>query len=317
MARVSVVVPTFNRRDSVSEALDSILAQSYREFEIVISDDGSTDGTPIQIFEVFGAQAEAIDILRSMGPSSIKPFSHVFQNEGITIQYHYGINRGLSTARNRGIRAARGELVAFLEAEDTWETHHLQSQIDFFETKQDARVCRVIERVVKDGKVRVSRKPVTASGWIFETALEASPMSTSAVLAHRTCFTECGAFDENLPSCDEYDFWVRLTSRYPVYLVEGPIVLRRCTRPDGSSRAWSWDRFRVYALEKSFQSGHLTPRQRFLVSQEIVRKCERLVEGFRRQKSEERANFYERKRRRFAHEVRKLRASTAIKATVS
>jgi hypothetical protein len=145
---------------------------------------------------------------------------------------------------------------------------------------------------------------------MFEETLEASPMSTSAVIAHRRCFAACGVFDENLPACDEYDLWVRLAARYPIYyLADGPVVTRTSSKGDGSSRTWSWDRFRVYALEKAFQSGHLTPDQRFVVAQQIVEKCERLVEGFRRQRSDERSNFYERKRRRFAQEVRKLRAS--------
>lgn len=309
MSRVSVVVPTYNRKESVAEALRSVLAQTFRDFEIVVADDGSTDGTPVNLFQTLGAQPEAIEALTRMNPTSIKPFSHAFSNDSLAIQYHYGINRGLSTARNRGIRAARSDFIAFIEAEDLWEPDHLKTQVDFLEMHPGSKVCRVSERNVKDGKPRVSRNSSTASGWIFEATLEASPMCTSAVLIHRSCFTACGAFDENLPACDEYDLWLRLASRYPVHYLEGPTVTRRSGRPDGSSRAWGWDRFRVYALEKAFQSGHLSPTQRFLVAEQIVHKCERLVEGFRRQKSEERSNFYERKRRRFAQEVRKLRAS--------
>lgn len=315
MARVSVVVPTHNRRESVTEALDSVLAQSYREFEIVVTDDGSNDGTPSLIFEALGAEPEVLDFVNRMGPTGLKPFSHRFVSGSIPVQYHYGINRGLSTARNRGIRMARGEYVAFLEADDLWEGNHLEALVSYLDKHPDADVCRAAERPARESKDRAPRKPVTTSGWIFAQALEASPMSPSAVLLRRACFSECGAFDENLPACDEYDLWIRLTSRYPVHLVDGPIVTRRSCRPDGSSRAWSWDRFRVYALEKAFQSGHLTAEQRFQVSQEIVHKCERLVDGFRRQKSEERANFYERKRRRFAHEVRKLRATRVAKVS--
>jgi glycosyltransferase involved in cell wall biosynthesis len=315
MARVSVIVPTHNRRESVTEALDSIMAQTFREFEIVVTDDGSTDGTPSLIFETLGAEQEVIEYLNQLGPASLKPFSHKFSSRGVPIQYHYGISRGLSTARNRGIRMARGDYVAFLEADDLWEPTHLEALVAFLSDNPAAHVCRAAERTVRDGRARTSRKPVASSGWIFEAALEASPMSPSAVMVRRPCFAECGAFDENLPACDEYDLWVRMTSRYPVHFVQGPVVTRRSTRPDGSSRAWGWDRYRVYALEKAFQSGHLSPEQRFQVAQEIVRKCERLVDGFRRQKSEERANFYERKRRRFAHEVRKLRASRVAKVS--
>ncbi len=310
MARVSVVVPTYNRRESVIEAIDSIRDQTFRDYEIVIADDGSTDGTPLALFEHLGAQPEAIGVLSRMSPNSVKPFSHAFLHEDRTIQYHYGINRGLSTARNRGIRSSRGEYVAFIESEDLWDEAHLKTTIDFLDEQNDTKVCRVGERYMRDGKPRTRRHTCTNSGWIFDVALEASPMSTSAVVLHRSCFRACGSFDENLPACDEYDLWIRIASRYPIQFLKGPVVTRRSGRPDGSSRAWSWERFRVYALEKAFQGGSLAPEQRFLVAQEIVQKCERLVDGFRRQKSEERSNFYERKRRRFAQEVRKLRCST-------
>ncbi len=309
MARVSVVVPTYNRKESVADALQSVLGQTYRDFEIVIADDGSTDGTPCHLFEQLGAQAEAIEVLSRMNPTAIKPFSHAFTHDHVTIQYHYSINRGYSAARNRGIRSARGHYVAFLEPEDLWKQNHLETQLAFIDLHPDAKVCRTSEVHMKDGKARATRHKVTESGWIFRHTLEASPMSPSAVLAHRECFAACGAFDENLPACDEYDLWLRLASRYPIYYLDQQTVIRRSSRQDGSSRAWGWDRFRVYALEKAFQSGHLSPVQRFEVAEEIVHKCERLVDGFRRQKSDERSNFYERKRRRFALEVRKLRAT--------
>ncbi|MCK4305695.1 MAG: glycosyltransferase family 2 protein [Candidatus Eisenbacteria sp.] len=310
MARVTVIVPTHNKKEPVAEALRSVLSQTFRDFEIVVSDDGSTDGTPLHLLRMLGAQPDALEILSRMSPTSIKPFSHAFSQNGVTVQYHYGSNRGLSAARNRGIRSARGDYIAFIEAEDEWQREHLEVQMAFLESHPDARLCRVAERYVKDGKPRKNRNTSTASGWIFEAALEASPMSTSALLAHRSCFASCGAFDENLPACDEYDLWLRFAARYPIYYIpDGPIVTRKSARGDGSSRTWSWDRFRVYALEKAFQSGHLSPNQRFMVAQEIVRKCERLVQGFRRQRSDERSNFYERKRRRFAQEVRKLRSS--------
>lgn len=309
MARVSVVVSTYNRRDAVSEAIRSVLDQTLEDYEIIIADDGSTDGTPIHLFEALGAQPETLSALMRMGPTSIKPFSHAFVRGDTTIQYHYGINRGLSTARNRGIRAARGEYIAFLEAEDLWDSRHLETLVGYFEQDTDVRVCRVAERHLKDGKPRPRKKPCTEQGWIFETALDASPMATSAVMVHRSCFTACGAFDENLPACEEYDLWLRLAARHEIHYVTDVTVICRSNKPDGSSRSWGWERFRVYALEKAFQSGNLSPRQRFEVAQAIVRKCERLVEGFRRQKSDERSNFYERKRKRFTHEVRKLKSS--------
>ncbi len=308
MVRATVVVPTCNKRDLVLEAIGSAMVQSVRDFEIVIVDDGSTDGTPIEIFTAFGAQPRAVEALKRFHPAAIKPFSHFFTHEGVAVQYHYNTNRGLSAARNRGIRRARGPYIAFLEAEDLWDRVHLESQLTFLQTNPWVRVARVGERSLKEPcRARRPRKTEKTSGWVFANALEACPQTISCAVVHRSCFVECGAFDENLPACEDYDFWLRLAARFPIYYVEGAQVTRRSPRQESATRSWTWDRFRVYALEKSFQSGHLDAEQRFLVSQEIVHKCEHLVEGFKRQNSEERANFYERKR--FAQEVRKLRAS--------
>lgn len=309
MARVSVLVPTYNKKDTIGEALESVFSQTYRDFEVVIVDDGSTDGTPLHVFSTFGAQPQAIEELSRMNPTAIRPFSHPFVHDGVQIWYHYYPNRGLAAARNRGIRCARGAYVAFLEADDLWANTHLAAHVRFHETCADAAISHGPARHVKErGRPRRSRKDAPPSGWIFERALEASPVTISAAMAHRLCFNECGAFDENLPACEDYDLWLRMSAHFPIYFVDGPEVRQRTPRPQGT-RAWSWDRYRVYALEKAFQSGKLTAEQRLLVASEIVHKCENLVEGFQNLKSEERASFYERKRKRFVLEVRKLRAS--------
>jgi glycosyltransferase involved in cell wall biosynthesis len=310
MVGATVVVPTCNKKESVTQALQSVLAQTYRNFEIAIVDDGSTDGTPAHVFRGFCTESKVVEVLSRLNPTGLRPFAHHFTCNGITVKYHYHTNRGLGAARNRGIRHARGTYIAFLEAEDIWDPLHLETQIAFFEANRWARICHVGERHVRDGlRPHKPRKGEKASGWVFPHALEGCPTSISCTMIHRSCFAECGAFDENLPACEDYDLWLRLAARYPIYYVDGPEVVRRSPRPEISQHAWTWDRFRVYALEKAFQGGHLNPEQRFLVSQEIVNRCERLVEGFRRQKSEERANFYERKRKRFSQEVRKLRAA--------
>lgn len=311
MARVTVVLPTFNKRENVAEALESVLTQTYTERDVVVVDDGSTDGTAVDLFARFGAQPRARQIVESMNPAAMKPFSHAFPSRGSTIVYHYQSNRGLSAARNRGILETRGRLLAFIEAEDLWDRRHLDTHIRFRQDHPAAMVTCVGECPLKGNGRRHTAKSGLAqpTGWIFEQTLTASPLCTSAVLMSRRVIEECGVFDENLEACEDYDFWLRISPRYPIYGLEGAPIMRRSPRREPSARAWSAEKFRVYALEKSFQSGHLDGHQRLLVAEEIVRKCERLVDGYRRTKSDERANFYERKRKRYSLEVRKLRAS--------
>jgi len=313
MARVSVIVATHNKRDLLLEALESVFHQSYRDFDVIVVDDGSTDGTPVQVFSRFGAQPEAIAALARMNPTSIRPFSHSFVHHGLPVHYHYYGNRGLSSARNRGIRVARSPLLAFLDHEDAWSPDHLALSAEVHEDDAHPVISYVNECSPKErARARAARRDEPLSGMIFEHVLDASQICISSSMINRVCFNECGFFDENLPACADYDLWLRLCSRYPVVHVPGPQLTRRSVRHRSSSRAWTWDRYRVYALEKAFQSGHLDPGQRLLVAEEIVRKCERLVDGFTKQTSDERANFYERKRKRFALEVRKLRASEGL-----
>jgi glycosyltransferase involved in cell wall biosynthesis len=309
MARVSVVIPAYNKKDFIVDALDSVFAQSYRDFEVIVVDDGSTDGTALQVFSSYGAQPKAIEELTRMSPTSVRTFTHLFVHDAVQVWYHYNQNRGLAAARNRGIRCAHGTHIAFLEAEDLWDSMHLATHMSFHDESDTPVISHTGARHLKErGRPRKSRKEAPPTGYIFEHALDTSPIGISAALAHRACFAECGYFDENMPACEDYDLWLRMSARFPICYLDGPEVIQRHARVH-SARAWSWDRYRVYALEKSFQGGKLDPVQRFLVAKEIVRKCERLVDGFQNLKSEERANFYDRKRKRFALEVRKLRAS--------
>ncbi|MBP7669301.1 MAG: glycosyltransferase family 2 protein [Candidatus Eisenbacteria bacterium] len=314
MATVSVLVPLCNRRELALEAIESVLAQTFRDFELVIADDGSCDGTPLALFSRLGAEPKAIRILSGMmSAGALQPFSHVFSHEDIRVQYHFLLNRGLSAARNRGLRQARGEYLAFLEPEYIWDPTHLETLVGHCRAHPTVKMCHVGERSTKEkGRARRFKTTPESSGGIFEQAITAAPFAISSMLAHRSCFAECGGFDENLPSCEDYDILLRLTARNQVSFVDGETeVLKRMMRAENPSRGWKAERYRVYALEKSFQSGHLNADQRLLVAEEILRKCERLVEGYRRKEGEERASFYDRKRRRFAQEVRKLRASAA------
>lgn len=307
MPRVSVVLPTYNRRETIAEALESVLSQTCRERDVVIIDDGSTDGTAAYLFARFGAQPRAQEILNEMSPAAMRPFSHAFSVDGSTILYHYQSNRGLSAARNRGIATSRSRYIAFIEADDTWDPRHLEIHLRFHLEHPSAMVSYVGEMPAASTRARAAR--ALPSGWIFEHVLAGSPICISSVFLNRSAIDACGAFDENLEACEDYDLWLRLATRSPIYHLGGAFVLRRSPRRDGTARAWSAEKFRAYALEKAFQGGHLNGHQRLSVAEEIVRKCERLVEGYRRTKSDERASFYERKRKRYSLEVRKLRAS--------
>ncbi len=311
MPRISVIVPTYNRRDCLVETLRSTLNQSFRDFEILVVDDGSTDDSAIEVLRQFGPDPERAESgWRQHTASASGTCGFGFWTPELYLQYIYlQANRGMGAARNRGLQAAHGDFVAFLEPEYTWASHHLARQIEFFEQRPDAWIAQgriVVGRSApKTPKKRSRPAPTTLR---FEEVVAGNELATSAMVIRRACIVAHGCFDENLPSCEDYDLWVRIAAHVPIHQVPDSYVhVRQAPAPP----SWSLDRYRVYALEKAFQSGHLSSDQRHRVAEELVNRCDCLVDGFRKRNNTERANFYDRKRKKFELEVAKLDLSTA------
>jgi glycosyltransferase involved in cell wall biosynthesis len=244
MSTVSVIIPTYNRARVLKQAIDSVLAQDFHDFEIVVVDDGSTDSTP--------------EILES------------YQQICVVRQGH----RGVSAARNAGIAWAAGSLIAFLDSDDVWLAEKLSTQVAFFNTHPNALICQTEEIWIKNGiRANPKKRHKKHSGMIFERCLELCIVSPSAVMMRRCLFDEIGGFDETLPVCEDYDLWLRVTCRFPVYLIEAPLVIKRGGHPDQLSRRRGMDRFRIRALEKILQSDLLSSRQYSAADAALKRKC--------------------------------------------
>jgi glycosyltransferase involved in cell wall biosynthesis len=251
MPRVTVVIPTHNRRDLVREAVGTVLAQTFCDFELIVVDDGSTDGT-----------AEA---LGGLGGLRCLRQDH----------------RGVSAARNRGVREGRGELVAFLDSDDLWHPRKLEIQTAFMDGRPDAKVCQTEEIWVRGGKrVNPCAKHRKPSGDIFAPSLDLCLVSPSAVMMRRGLFERLGGFDESLPACEDYDLWLRVAAEEEVFLISRPLVVRRGGHADQLSRRfWGMDRFRVAALVKLLASGRLSPEKRRLALSALAKKCAILARG--------------------------------------
>ena len=310
MPRVSVVVPTYNRCDCLMEMLRSALDQTFRDLEILVVDDGSTDGSAIEVLRQLGPDPDRAETLwRQHVAAATGPIGFSFWTEEIPLQYLYQPNRGIGAARNRGLQSAHGEYVAFLEPDHRWDSHHLDRQLAFFARNENAWIAHgrlVAERSARaHGKRKAVRSPTPIS---FEEVVAGDALRTSAIVARKQCLDAHGGFDENLPACEDYDLWIRIAAHVPIHLVPEALV-RVKAAPVVSS--WSLDRYRVYALEKAYQRGHLNSSQRHRVADELVARCDVLVEGYRKRNNTERANFYERKRKKFESEVLKLDMSDA------
>ncbi|MFB0506236.1 MAG: glycosyltransferase family 2 protein [Thermodesulfobacteriota bacterium] len=266
MARVSVVIPTYNRLSTVKDAIESVLNQTYRDFEFWVVDDGSTDGTG--------------EALRTFGDK----VKYVFQN-----------NRGVSAARNFGLRISRGKYLAFLDSDDLWEPQKLEIQVKCMEENPQFPLCYTDEVWIRGGtRVNPKKKHAKYSGWIFEKCLPLCIISPSSALMKRSLFDEIGAFDETLPVCEDYDLWLRVTCRYPVLFIDKKLIVKRGGHADQlSTRSWGNDRYRVMVLEKLLCSQNLKAEERQMASREFVRKCRILSEGFSKRGKEEAARRYE------------------------
>jgi GT2 family glycosyltransferase len=192
-----------------------------------------------------------------------------------------------------GLALSQGDYIAFLDSDDLWKKGKLSTQMSFMKAFPQARVCCTEEIWIRSGAfVNPKKKHRKYSGRIFDKVLSLCLLSLSSALFRREVFDEIGKFDEELPVCEDYDFGIRLAQRYPVYFLPKPLIIKRGGHPDQLSRQfWGMDRFRVKALEKALHLP-LTSDQELLVRQEIVRKCQILVEGFRKRDKEEEAKEF-------------------------
>lgn len=250
--KISVIVPTFNRRHTIYRALQSVVTQSLAAYQIIVIDDGSDDGTAALIESQFG-----------------------------TVEYVYQKNAGVSSARNRGIEAARGDWIAFLDSDDEWLPKKLETQVNALKAQPDYGLCHTDEIWVRHGtRVNAMKKHAKSGGHIFQKCLPMCVISPSSVLVKRRVFDDIGGFDETLPACEDYDYWLRYCARYPVLYVDEPLLVKYGGHEDQLSRRyWGMDRFRIQALEKLVKSDVLNVDDRAAVLDVISGKCQILHKG--------------------------------------
>ncbi|MBN1681444.1 MAG: glycosyltransferase [Anaerolineae bacterium] len=205
---VSIVIPTYNHRRYICDAVDSALAQTYPNCEIIVVDDGSDDGT--------------VTLLKS--------------RYGESIRIIYQENRGLSAARNTGTRQSLGEFVNYCDADDKLLPTKVARCMDVFEQHPDAAaVYTDYEHVADDGETVLARPhPPLPSGDIFCDLL-IGPLGNfiheAAPLVRRAAVIEAGGFNENLRAAEDWDLWLRVAVRHPFVYLRDMLTLYR-QRPD-------------------------------------------------------------------------------------
>lgn len=199
---VSVVIPTYNRAHLISRALQSVLCQTFSDYEIVVVDDGSTDHT-LEVIKAF--QDTRIEYVRLER------------------------NRGPSLARNVGIQAARGEWIAFLDSDDEWLPRKLELQVARLEGTNDSHATVVYCLCDQyDGSLKRTVPSIDRlhEGDVFDHLLRnRRPPTASAFVVKRSCLLGIGGFDEGFPSSNDIDLWLRLAQASNRFLAVNEVLV--------------------------------------------------------------------------------------------
>jgi len=195
--KVSVIIPTYNRRELVQEAIDSVLAQTYTDYEIIVVDDGSTDGTREALQERYGDR----------------------------IRYVWQENQGESAARNRGIEMARGEYIAFLDSDDVWLPEKLSKQVNLLDYSPEVGlVCCYEHKVNESGKPLPGLEKDCQNITFQNLCLRNLVGSTSTVVIRKQILTQVGEFDDSIRYGEDWDLWLRVVLVSRIKCITEPLV---------------------------------------------------------------------------------------------
>jgi len=248
MPEVSVIITTYNRAHLAEEAVKSVLAQSFKDYEIILVDAGSTDETE----------------------NTLKKYP---------LKYVRRKRSGISRARNMGIAESCGKFVCFLDSDDLWLKDKLKIQRDFMEKNSGCPLCYTDEIWKRNGK-NLNQKKIheKCGGDIFRKCLLLCIISPSSAMIRREILGD-EAFDEKMPVCEDYDLWLRISSAYEIGYIPEKLIIKRGGHSDQLSRKHPvMDRFRIYSIRKLLKNG-LKPQLREAARRELERKCRIVSSG--------------------------------------
>jgi glycosyltransferase involved in cell wall biosynthesis len=269
---VSIIVPAHNRRAMVAEAIASVIAQRGVSFELIVVDDGSTDGT--------SATLERIAAGSGANPVIIERAEH---------------RAGPAAARNRGLGIARAPLVAFLDSDDLWAPDKLARQLAFMRANPALAISQTQEIWIRNGRrVNPGRRHLKRAGDFFVDSLRTCPVSPSSVIARADLLRSVGGFDESMLACEDYDLWLRILAGHKIGLLDEYLVTRRAGHRDQlSATIPALDRFRILALMKLLGDPELPPEHREAAASVLAEKCRIYAKGLSRRKRDDEARWYE------------------------
>ena len=260
---ISVIIPTYNRKNFLIQALHSVFNQSYPHIQILVIDDGSSDDTKI----------------------AIQP---LLKNKNLS--FYQQNHQGVSQARNLGIQFAHGQYISFLDSDDLWLKHKILKQIQFLTSQTQYLACYTNEIWIRNGlHVNPKKKHQKFSGSIYTHCLPLCIISPSSILFKSSILKNIQPFDPKLPACEDYDFFLRMAAQFPIYFLNQKLIVKQAGHPHQLSQKYPiMDQFRIYSLLKILQSHHsqnLSFQNYQKTIKTLIQKCQIVKNGcLRRQK---------------------------------
>ncbi|BAZ14876.1 glycosyl transferase family protein [Calothrix sp. NIES-4071] len=224
---ISVIIPTYNSEKTIKITVESILNQSFHNFELIIINDGSNDST--------------LDIISNIHDSRIKLFTYS--------------NAGANVSRNRGLSYAVGEFVSFIDADDIWTNDKLQSQIKALQDNPEATVSYSwTDYIDENDQFVVSGTHIAVNGNVYEELLLTNFLENgSNPLIRKEALIELGGFDESLNAGQDWEMWLRLAAKYNFVAVPKVQILYRISPKSQSSNLARQEKACLQVLEKAYQ----------------------------------------------------------------
>jgi len=285
MPTVSVIIHTYNNEKFIAETVESVLSQTYKDYEIIVVDDGSVDGTR----------------------EALMPYMQ-------KIRYHYKENGGIASAKNAGINLSQSELVAFLDHDDLWVPDKLQLQMECFKENPLLGLVYAKYTSFRDGKELRTKPEKGYSGWIFKELLAKSFIQTSTVVVKKKCLNAVGPYDESFSLGDEYDMFLRISKKFQCGFVNKGLTRYRVHDTNASNNDFLFDNENLGVYKKIYNNfTDLDTEEKKILRKRIARYSMKVAEGLNSQGKLEESKKYQKEALRYLPFYKRITSSLNLK----
>jgi len=285
MPTVSVIIHTYNNEKFIAETVESVLNQTYKDYAVIVVDDGSVDGTR----------------------DALIPYMQ-------KIRYHYKENGGIASAKNAGISLSETEFVAFLDHDDLWVPDKLQLQMEHFNENPQIGLVYAKYTSFRDGKELRTKPEKGYSGWIFKELLAKSFIQTSTVVVKRECLDAAGPYDETFSLGDEYDMFLRIARKFQCGFVDKGLTRYRVHDTNASNNDFLFDNENLGVYKKIYNNfTDLDGVEKKILRKRIARYSMKVAEGLYSQGKLEESKEYQKEANNFLPFYKRITSNMTFK----